>query len=186
MNSRDSHSQDKQVTSKSTKPEVSEQKKKNYKTFFFFSVNSLFEHLSYLLLSRKTLFVKSTRVHGQRSQRHQNTTKRGATELNGGPTCHQNKRRRRQRQPDAHNTTRHGGEEDAGAKVHLRESIGTRQPSSNVPRMARAIRPRNDHPNGSEDAHKKGYLIPKHQRSNGKRRTAPTHTRRYARCSRTT
>ena len=37
-----------------------------------------------------------------------------------------------------------------------------------VPRMARAIRPRNDHPNGSEDAHKKGYLIPKHQRSNGK------------------
>ena len=40
-----------------------------------------------------------------------------------------------------------------------------------VPRMTRAIRPRNDHPNGSEDAHKKGYLIPKHQRSNGKRRT---------------
>jgi hypothetical protein len=44
-------------------------------------------------------------------------------------------------------------------KVHLRESRNPGNLRPKVPRMARAIRPRNDHPNGSEDAHKKGYLI---------------------------
>ncbi len=80
--------------------------------------------------------------------------------------------------------TENGGE-DAGAKVHLREEPGN-LPRPKVPRMARAIRPRNDHPNGSEDAHKKGYLIPKHQRSKKKEDSYATHTRRYARCSKTT
>jgi len=56
-----------------------------------------------------------------------------------------------------------------------------------VPRMAiRAIRPRNDHPNGSEDAHKKGYLTSNVNGQTEKGGHGPTHTRRYARCSRTT
>ena len=138
-------------------------RKKIIETFSIFPQNPC-SNISPIFFSREKLFLsKSTRVHGQRSQRNQNTTQKS----NGGPTCHQNKRRRRQRQPDAHNTTRHGGE-DAGAKVHLRES---RNPATCRGRrflewlelfdLAMTI-------NGSEDAHKKGYLIPKHQRSKKK------------------